>query len=103
MFTWNGISNGETRRVPGAELLVIGGQPVADNTWVYTGSVFANPTQYLAEQTGTLIGFIHDRDSIIEHRVGIGLGSATQVTVNRALLPPPGTPIRVIVRNVAER
>ncbi len=96
-------ANGEPRRVSASELLTIDGKPVADNAWVYTGSVFVAPGRYLAEETGTLIGFIHDQDSIVEHRVGIGLGPGTPASVNGALLPPIGTPIRVIVRNAGAR
>jgi hypothetical protein len=92
--------DGAPRQVPASELLVVGAAPVTDNDWVYTGSIF-NPPRYLAEESGTLIGFIHDRDSIIEHRSGIGLGSGTRVSVNTAVLPPPGTPIRVIVQRPA--
>lgn len=93
--------DGTTRRLSAAELLVVDGAPVSDNDWVYTGSAFAPPPRYLAEESGTLIGFIHDRDSIIEHRSGIGLGSGTRVTINTARLPPPGTPIRLIVQRPA--
>ncbi len=91
------------RRVPASALLVVDSEPVADNAWVYTGSVLLAPNQYLAEQAGTLIGFVHDRDSVIEHRIGVGLGSGSLVTMNRGLLPPPGTPIRVVVQSITSQ
>jgi hypothetical protein len=94
--------DGETRRVPPAQLILVDGEPANDHDWVYTGSSFIGPGQFLAEQTGALIGFVHDRDSIIEHRRGIGLGASRPPKLNRALLPPEGTPIRVVVRNLAE-
>lgn len=92
--------DGQWRRVPPARLILVEGEPVDDHDWVYTGSTFIGPGDYLAERTGALIGFVHDRDSIIEHRHGIGLDAPHPPRVNRALLPPDGTPIRVVVRNL---
>lgn len=93
--------DGATRRIRPAELVVVEGEPSDDHHWVYTGSTFTAPESYLAEQTGTLIGFVHDQDSIIEHRNGIGLGAPHPPTVNRALLPPEGTGVRLVVRSLA--
>jgi len=59
--------------------------------------------RYLAEEAGTLIGFIHDQDSIIEHRDGIGLGQFGKVAIDRDLLPPMGTAIRIRIENAVSR
>lgn len=91
--------DGKTQRVPPARLILVEGEPVTDDDWVYTGSTFIGPGQYLAEHTGALIGFVHDADSIIEHRRGIGLDSPHPPRANLELLPPMGTPVRVILIN----
>jgi hypothetical protein len=94
--------DGETREVGAAELLEVGeGAPVADE-WVYTGSRFTPDGRYLAEMDGTVIGFVHDGASIIEHRTGLGLGDYGAVRVREGLLPPPGTPVRVTVERRGE-
>ncbi|MBK1702985.1 hypothetical protein CKO40_00065 [Halochromatium glycolicum] len=96
-------ADGTLHRARAAELILMNGKPVDDHGWVYTGSTFIEPGNiYLAEQSGTLIGFVHDADSIIEHRHGIALNAPQAPSVNRALMPPPQTPIRVIIRNPAE-
>jgi hypothetical protein len=93
--------SGIVQRVRPAELILMDGEPVSDHHWVYTGSEMVAPDTYLAEQSGTLVGFVHDRDSIIEHRNGISLGAPNVPQLNRGLMPPPDAPIRLIVHNPA--
>lgn len=84
--------------------LVDGDKPPPSDRWIYTGSRFSPEGFYQADQMGTLIGFVHDLDSVIHHREGIGLQNYGGVTVDRALLPPVGTPVRLIVtREPTER
>ena len=66
--------------------------------WVYTGSL-SNPAdgQFAADVTGTLVGFVHDANSIVESVMGLGIGAYGSVSGNTALLPPVGTPIELIV------
>ena len=90
---------GALQRVRPSELILMDGEPVSDHHWVYTGSEMVAPDIYLAEQSGTLVGFVHDRDSIIEHRNGISLGAPNVPQLNRALMPPPNTPIQLVVHN----
>ncbi len=85
------------------KLFLLDGKSVQSREWAYTGSVVLPDKRYLAEEAGTLIGFIHDRDSIIEHRKGIGLGQFGEVKIDRDLLPPVGTPIRVTIRSVVSK
>lgn len=65
--------------------------------WVYTGSRMDYDGLYVAEKVGTLIGFVHDPDSIIQHRKGLGLGRYGSVVMNLKVLPPPGTPVTIVV------
>jgi hypothetical protein len=91
---------GDSHRELAPEALFrVGGKPVADNVWVYTGSTLLAPGRYLAEEVGTLVGFSHDKDSIIEHRSGIGLGAFGSVEIDRTLSPTEGTPVQLRVRN----
>lgn len=68
--------------------------------WVYTGSRMDYDGLYVAEKVGTLIGFVHDPDSIIQHRKGLGLGRYGSVVMNTKVLPPPGTSITILVERL---
>jgi hypothetical protein len=68
-----------------------------EHVWVYTGSVFTSDGTLLAALMGTLIGVVHDPDSIIQHQLGMGLGHYGTVVANRAAGPPPGTVVNVTV------
>jgi len=94
---------GDIKRIRAEELFLVDGKRVEDREWVYTGSVILPDKRYLAEEAGTLIGFIHDQDSIIEHQKGIGLKQLDKLTVDRSLLPPTGTSIQLTVRNATSR
>lgn len=89
------------RSVAPDKLFRIQGKPPADDAWVYTGSTLLAPGRYLAEEVGTLVGFVHDQDSIIEHRSGIGIGNFGSAEIDKDLLPVEGTAIRLRVRNPA--
>lgn len=70
--------------------------PVED--WAYVGSYMQPDDQrYVAEATGTLIGFVHDPASVIEHRTGLGIGAYGSVQGDAAILPPVGSPIELLV------
>jgi hypothetical protein len=90
--------DGERVEVPAHELFVTQGEPPPSHRWIYTGSRHARDRRFLAEEDGTLIGFVHDPASIIEHREGMGLGNYGSVGVKPGLLPGPGTPVEVTVR-----
>lgn len=94
---------GEGRtRIP-AERAIAGYGPGTDgHEWVFTGSYFNPAGQYMAEESGTLVGFVHDMDSIIQHRTGLGLGDYGAISANTALLPPPGTPVFLLVEARAD-
>jgi hypothetical protein len=37
--------------------------------WVYSGSMFQPNGRYLSDVDGVLIGFVHSRAAVIEHRI----------------------------------
>ena len=80
-------------RPPGAP----GGEVPAEE-WVYIGS-YNRPDggAYVADGTGTLVGFVHDPASIIEHRSGLGIGAYGSVRGNAEVLPPIGGAIELVV------
>ncbi len=91
---------GKRRQVSAAEALLGADNPVKPESvvWVYTGSIPAQPNgQFAADVTGTLIGFVHDANSIIESTVGLGIGAYGSVSGNVAVLPPVETPIELTV------
>lgn len=66
--------------------------------WVYTASTFTPDGQFLANLDGTLIGFVHSINTIIEHRTGLGLGNYGGITISNKL-PPLGTKITLEIKN----
>ena len=98
LVTWE--QDGATRTEPAHRLLSVGGKAVEDSDWVYTGSGFFSDGRYMAQLDGTLIGFVHDPASIIEHVPGVGLGDYGAVAAMPGVTPPEGTPIRLRVRRL---
>ena len=90
---------GKRRQISAAEGILnpeAGVKPEAVE-WVYTGSVVGDPTAgYSPDLTGTLIGFVHDPNCIIESVVGIGIGAYGSVR-GSALMPPVGSAVELIV------
>jgi hypothetical protein len=78
--------------------LLTGAEPQPGG-WIYTGSQFDRLGDYLPQLNGTLVGFAHDPDSIIEHRLGLGLGNYGAVGAPGA--PPVGTPVTLELRFAA--
>lgn len=67
--------------------------------WVYTGSIMIEPDHIFgADSSGSIIGFVHDPTSIIEHTMGLGIGAYGSVAGNKALLPPNDTPIEFTLK-----
>jgi len=92
---------GKRREVSAAEALLDPKSEVRPESveWVYTGSVSSQPDgKFAADITGTLIGFVHSANTIIESVAGLGMGAYGAVSGNTALLPPVGTPIELIVQ-----
>jgi hypothetical protein len=85
--------------IPVASLFNQGGKPVEAHDWVYTGSAFLPDGRYMAALSGTLLSFVHDPESIIQHRQGLGLGRYGSVEVNIQVAPPLGKVITVTVRH----
>ena len=66
--------------------------------WVYIGAPASDQAgRFTTEETGTLIGFIHDSNSVIESATPIGIGAYGSVR-GHAMLPPKGSPIELIVQ-----
>jgi hypothetical protein len=59
--------------------------------------------QYMAELSGSLISFVHDPDSIIDHQFGVSIGAYGSTSGNIELLPELGMPLTVTVRHEPPR
>ncbi len=97
-IAWN--EGGKRRQVAAAAGLLNPEAGVQPDTveWVYTGSISTQPDgRFAADMTGTLVGFVHDANSIIESVHGLGIGAYGSVSGNTKLLPPVGTPVELIV------
>ncbi len=90
--------DGKTMRVSGANAMTAGEETFDDDSWVYIGSLTSEDgQQFMAEIGGTLIGFVHDPYSVIDHENGGGIGAYGLLTGDEAVLPPEGTGIRLTV------
>ena len=98
-------ADGRTIRVPAQDVLRIGEAPgsrnktaVPQSDWIYIGSFDPEgDTPYAADVTGTIIGFVHDPASIIEHREGLGIGAYGSIQGNSSVLPPVGSYVRLVI------
>lgn len=89
---------GRRRQVSAAEAVLnpeAGVKPKAVE-WVYIGAPGSGDSGFVADLTGTLIGFVHDPNCVIESAVGIGVGAYGTVR-GSALVPPVGSAIELIV------
>ena len=90
--------DGKTMSVSAAQAMTAGEAVYDDDGWVYIGSTTSEDgQQFMADMTGTLIGFVHDPYSVIEHHNGAGIGAYGIMTGNEAVLPPEGSDISVSV------
>ena len=85
--------------VPAADVLFDSGQKAPEPVeWVYTGSQkHWQDDRFAADVTGTLIGFVHDPNTIIESAMGLGIGAYGSVNGNTALLPPAGADVDLVI------
>jgi hypothetical protein len=99
-FSWT--ANGKTMSAPASDFFLQGNPPrrVESNEWVYTGSVMLPNGEYLAHVTGTLLGVVHKGESIIEHRLGMGVGNYGSVQVNTELVPAVGSRVSMTVTSL---
>ncbi len=98
LMTLSWQEDGEPRSVSAAHAMLAGEEIFDDDSWVYIGSLTSeNGQEFMAERGGTLIGFVHDPYSIIDHKTGGGIGAYGLITGNKTLLPAEGTAIRLTV------
>jgi hypothetical protein len=95
-------SDGARTTVDAADLVRAGEGTLSRGEWVYTGSRVLPDGRFLAAVDSTLIGFVHDPASIIEHRTGL-LEQFDSVTVNGRVAPPVGTPVTLHVARPGNR
>ena len=91
---------GKRRQISAAEGILnpeAGVKPEAVE-WVYTSGVGGTDPSagFAPDLTGTLIGFVHDPNCIIDSVVGIGIGAYGSVR-GCALMPPVGSAVELIV------
>lgn len=90
---------GQRRQISAAQALsgAQAGEIVGTIDWVYTGSFTSRDgSQFAADHTGALIGFIQDPTPVIMARTPVGVGAYGSVRGNPAL-PPVGSAIELIV------
>jgi hypothetical protein len=96
---WRGADGAETRIAVHEALVEVGQGGVehaVTDDWVYIGSYLdANSSRFMADMAGSIVGFVHDPASIVEHRHGLGIGAYGSVQVRKGALPPVGTAIEL--------
>ena len=96
---------GKRRQIGAAEALL---NPEADIKpeaveWIYTGSrVSKGDGRFAADAAGTLVGFVHDANSVVESMRGLGIGAYGSIR-GTAALPAAGSAIEMIIEAVALR
>ncbi len=96
--------DGKVVSVSGENLLKLGDAAFDDDHWVYIGSATGNyGKEFMADAGGTLIGFVHDPYSVIDHANGAGIGNYGLVTGNEEILPPVDSEISLTVTVVQEQ
>ncbi len=66
--------------------------------WVYTGSLFIDES-FLAQREGSIVSLVTDPEALINN-TGPGHDNDTIWTPNTKHLPPPDTPVQVIIKLV---
>ncbi len=98
VITLSWQEGGETKSISGANAMTAGEETFDDHSWVYIGSATSpDGQQFLGDVGGTLIGFVHDPYSVIEHKSGGGIGAYGMLTGDEKILPPEGTAISLTV------
>ena len=89
---------GKRRQVSAAEAVLNpeAGVKAESVEWVYTGAPASDGNGFAPDLTGTLIGFVHDSNCIIDSVVAIGVGAYGSVR-GSTLAPPVGSAIELIV------
>jgi hypothetical protein len=95
--SWN--EKGKKKSISAAQLLTVEKKQINNDTWIYTGSAFSPNNVFMAAHDGTLIGFVHDPASIIEHKIGLGIGDYGAVAASK-VTPKVGTKIEIEIKNV---
>lgn len=91
-------ADGEKKTLSAANAMKTGEDTYNDNSWVYIGSnTSPDGKHFMADVGGTLIGFVHDPDSVIEHRNGAGIGAYGLITGNEDVLPEEGSAVTLKV------
>jgi len=95
--------NGKQYEHLASDFFLVNNQKLKSGDWVYTGSTFLPQGGYLADIAGgTLVGFVHDPASIIEHGLGFGPQSYGGLKLNKALMPTVDTPLKAIFKYVGD-
>lgn len=82
---------------PVTDLLRVVSGEAPENAWVYLGSYFDERNIYTADFFGLAVGFVNDRESIIQHVRGIGLESYGAVVQRPVEGIGPDIPLKLIV------
>ncbi len=93
--------NGKKYEHLASDFFLVNDQKLKSGNWVYTGSTFLPGGGYLADEAGgTLVGFVHDPASIIEHGQGFGRQSYGDLKLNQQLMPAIDTPLKATFKYV---
>lgn len=95
--------NGKRRQMSAAQAVLNPGTDIKPESieWVYTGAPASDVMpRFAPDDTGTLIGFIHDVNCVIDSVETIGVGAYGSIRGN-PMLPPEGSPVELVIRAAA--
>ncbi|UFS69557.1 YdjY domain-containing protein [Geomonas sp. RF6] len=96
------LSSEERKSQPSEEWMInlVNGakKPVPPMTWIFTGSMVVNG-RFAAEADGSMVAVYHDPVAIIDN-ASKGGETDKMWYVKEGAVPPPGTPVTVVIRKV---
>lgn len=95
-------AGGERVTNPVTDFIHVSSGEEPSNEWVYLGSYFFPDGRYAADVDGLAVGFVNDRESIIQHSKGIGLVSYGATTLRRIDGVSSKTPLQLIVSRLGQ-
>lgn len=93
---WLGwAENGEEKKIPIEQWVLVNQRPVTDIPWVFTGSVIAGGV-FMAQADKSIVAVYHDPVAMIDHQLESGANDEVW-TVNSSTVPMVGTKVKVII------
>ena len=92
-LSWD--ENGQGKKIPIEECVLVNQKPISDIPWVYTGSFIVDGV-FMAQGEKSIVAVYHDPAALIDHQLESGANDEVW-TVNSIAVPEIGTNVKVII------